>query len=59
MMSRTTFRPQCLDLPVSIRRSASNGASGGEPPRLTWSVKVRATNGIIHTIDRVLIPLNI
>ena len=28
-------------------------------PRLTWPVQVRATNGIIHTIDRVLIPINI
>ena len=28
-------------------------------PRLTWPLQVRATNGIIHTIDRVLIPINI
>ncbi len=28
-------------------------------PRLTWPLQIRATNGIIHTIDRVLIPINI
>lgn len=28
-------------------------------PRLTWPVQVKASNGIIHTIDRVLIPIDI
>lgn len=28
-------------------------------PRLTWPLQVRASNGIIHTIDRVLIPVNL
>jgi uncharacterized surface protein with fasciclin (FAS1) repeats len=28
-------------------------------PRLTLPLQVRASNGIIHTIDRVLIPINI
>lgn len=28
-------------------------------PNLTWPLQVRASNGIIHTIDRVLIPVNL
>ena len=28
-------------------------------PTLTWPIDVRASNGIIHTIDRVLIPVDL
>lgn len=28
-------------------------------PRLTWPINVRASNGIIHTLNRVLIPVDL